>query len=242
MFSSRLINLLKNNPYTGILTGAGMSAESGVPTFRGEKGIWKKLKPELLANFDAFMKNPELVWEWYRHRQELMRDVEPNPGHYALAEMEKQFTELHIITQNVDNLHKRAGSTDPVELHGNILRNRCLDCSNCFDEAEITFENSLPICKKCGGILRPDVVWYGEMLPEEALKRAAEVYENSELFFSIGTSALVQPAASMPLWAKANGAYLVEINIEETPLTVYADEFIYGKSGEVLPDLMDKIQ
>ncbi|MFC1492866.1 NAD-dependent deacetylase [candidate division KSB1 bacterium] len=241
-FSEKLISLLKNDPVVSVLTGAGVSAESGVETFRGENGLWRKFKPEELASVDAFLSNPELVWEWYNLRQNIVRDIEPNPGHYSIAEMENIFTSFYIITQNVDGLHKRAGNTRPIELHGNIMRNICTGCCKLFDEIEFTGEVQIPYCDSCSSMLRPDVVWFGEMLPEEALKDAENAIMNTEVFFSIGTSAVVQPAASMPVWAKNNGAYLVEINIEETPLTFYADESIRGRSGEVLPELIEEIK
>jgi NAD-dependent deacetylase len=241
MFSEKLRYLLRGEPVITVLTGAGISAESGVPTFRGEDGIWKKLKPEELANFDAFLKNPALVWEWYYHRQKLIKDIEPNRGHYALAELETIYKRFYLITQNIDNLHIRAGSKNPIELHGNIMRNRCIKCGALSYEVELLKEVSIPECSICNGMLRPDVVWFGEMLPPQSLKEANRAMQESTIFFSIGTSAQVQPAASMPIWAKGYGAYLVEINIEETLLTPYVDEFIKGKSGEILPVLLKEI-
>jgi len=241
MFSEHLLDMLRGEPVIGILTGAGMSAESGVPTFRGEDGIWKKYSPEELANFDAFMRNPELVWEWYKFRQNLINDVSPNPGHYAIAEIEERYDEFYLITQNIDDLHRKAGNKRPIELHGNILRNRCLDCFYMTSVEEITFDKAVPRCPECGGMLRPDVVWFGEMLPEKALSDVDYALGRINLFFSIGTSGIVQPAASLPILAKNNGAYLVEINIEKTPLTFMVDEFIQGKAGEILPVLLKNI-
>lgn len=242
MFSDKLIGILKSDPVVTVLTGAGISAESGVPTFRGENGLWKKFKPEELADFDSFIRNPELVWEWYRYRQKLILEVKPNPGHYALSVMEEAFSEFNLITQNVDNLHYLAGSKNPIELHGNILRNRCLGCGETLFEIKLPEDAKIPGCETCGGMLRPDVVWFGEELPEKAIFDAERAIEKTKLFFSIGTSALVYPAASMPLWAKNNGAYLVEINIERTQLSDYSDEFICGKSGEILPRLVEAIK
>ncbi|MFC1730601.1 NAD-dependent deacetylase [candidate division KSB1 bacterium] len=238
MFTEQLVNLMRGEPVIGILTGAGISAESGVPTFRGEAGMWKRYRPEELANFDAFIRNPELVWEWYQHRQHLIKEVKPNAGHYAIAEMERRYPEFYLITQNVDNLHRVAGSTDPIELHGNIMRNKCIDCGIKSADEDVEIGEGVPTCGKCGGMLRPDVVWYGEALPEKALIDSEKASTRATLFFSIGTSAVVQPAASIPVWAKNNGAYLVEINIEKTPLTYLADEFLEGKSGEILPELL----
>ncbi len=242
MFSDNLIDLCKNDPDIAVLTGAGMSAESGVPTFRGEDGIWNKLRPEELANFDAFMRNPALVWEWYLQRQKIISEIKPNSGHIALAELERHCNKFYLITQNVDGLHRVAGNSDPIELHGNIMRNRCLDCNGLFTEVDLPLkEKEIPRCSKCGGILRPDVVWFGEELPRQALIDSDEAISKVSVFLSIGTSAQVQPAASMPLWAKNNGAYIVEINIEETLLTPFVDEFIQGESGKILPDLVRAI-
>ena len=242
MFSEKLLEKFQKNPVVVVLTGAGISAESGVPTFRGEDGLWKKFKPEELANFDAFIRNPEIVWEWYRYRQEIVRNIEPNPGHYALAELELMYPDFYLITQNVDGLHFRAGSRNPIELHGNIMRNRCLQCNKYFMEVELQKEPVIPKCTECGGILRPDVVWFGEQLPQQALINSEKAINEATIFFSVGTSALVQPAASMPFWAKSSGAYLVEINIMETLLTPYVDEYLSGKSGEIIPELVKQIK
>lgn len=234
----KLKKILKNVNKVAVLTGAGISAESGVPTFRGEDGLWKKFRAEELATVDAFMANPELVWEWYMYRRELMNKVEPNPGHYALAEMEKLFEQFTLITQNVDGLHRRAGSENILELHGNITLNKCFDCNRSFDGKIELSEGNLPHCE-CGGKIRPDVVWFGELLPARAINGAFTASQEAELFFSIGTSAIVHPAASLPVEAKQNGATLVEINIEPTPLTGAADYFFQMKSGEILPRLVE---
>ncbi len=241
MFSAKLIEKLKQAQKVAVLTGAGISAESGVPTFRGEDGLWNKFPPEELANFDAFQKNPQLVWEWYNYRRKLIQEVKPNPGHYALAEMEQMFPIFTLITQNVDNLHRVAGSEIILELHGNIMRNRCVDCNKIYHEISIEFESRLPVCR-CGGMLRPDVVWFGEMLPQDALLCAFQAAQECNVFFSIGTSAVVQPAASLPIEAHERGAYLVEINPEPTGLSRYVDESIIGKSGEVLPLIVKKVR
>jgi NAD-dependent deacetylase len=219
-------------------TGAGVSAESGVPTFRGAGGIWSKMKPEELASVDGFMKNPQLVWEWYRYRRELMSKVEPNPGHRAIAEFEKHYPEMILITQNVDGLHARAGSTAILELHGNISRNKCLQCGRPF-EKKINLDEGLPLCE-CGGMIRPDVVWFGEMLPQDVLRRAFQAAEEAQVFFAVGTSAIVQPAASLPLIASRGGAFVVEVNVEPTGLTSTVDLFLQGRSGEVLPRILEK--
>ena len=223
------------------LTGAGVSAESGVPTFRGEQGLWKKFRPEELANVDAFMQNPELVWEWYHYRKSIIASIEPNPGHHTLAKVESIFPEFVLITQNVDGLHRRAGSKNILELHGNIMRNRCLNCETIIESTELQFQGGVPHCE-CGGMLRPDVVWFGEMLPQDVLQSAFNTAENCDVFFSIGTSAVVHPAASLPVIAKQSGAYLIEINPERTPISRLADEFLQGASGEILPAILMDIE
>lgn len=238
MFSDELIKRLKSAEAVVVFTGAGMSAESGVPTFRGEDGIWKKFRPEELANFDAFIRNPDLVWEWYRHRKQLMSNIQPNPGHYAIAAMEKQCSNLAIITQNIDNLHRRAGSKTVYELHGNIERNYCIDCGAQFTNEKILMEEKAPRCTACGGLVRPDVVWFGEMLPADQWEKSVKAAERSDVFLCVGTSVVVYPAASLPIVAKRAGAYLVEINIERTELSPMVDEVILGKCGEILPRLI----
>jgi len=225
-----------------VLTGAGISAESGVPTFRGKEGLWGKFKPEQLATMDAFLASPEIVWEWYNWRRQLMSKVQPNPGHFALHDLEAFFDSFTLITQNVDNLHRLAGSTRVLELHGNIYRNKCVRCNSLVDEALEIEPSAIPVCRKCGGMIRPDVVWFGELLPENILQEAFDRTEEADVFFSIGTSALVQPAASLPLLARRHGASLIEINPEETPLSEFADFSFQMKSGELLPRLVEKLR
>ncbi len=232
-------NLLSRDVPVAVLTGAGISAESGVPTFRGEDGLWKKFKPEELANVDAFLRNPDLVWGWYRHRREIIDKVNPNPGHYALAQMEKRISDFTLITQNIDGLHRRSGSANILELHGNIQRNKCIKCNRIYEELPDETSDKVPGCG-CGGMIRPDVVWFGEMLPQQVIRDAFKAAERSAVFISIGTSAIVQPAASLPVAAKAKGAYLVEVNVERTVLTHLADESFLGKSGEILPLLFEE--
>lgn len=224
-----------------VLTGAGISAESGVPTFRGRQGLWKKFRPEQLATMEAFLASPEVVWEWYNWRRGLISDVQPNPGHHALKEMEEFFEEFTLITQNVDNLHRLAGSSRILELHGNIYRNKCADCGLVLDDDMDIDPADIPTCDKCGGQVRPDVVWFGEMLPGEVIEQAFFEAERADVFLSVGTSALVQPAASLPLVAKRGGATLIEINPERTPLSDLADFSFQAKSGELLPDLVKMV-
>jgi len=238
--TDELRNLLNPDSAVAVLTGAGISAESGVPTFRGEEGLWSKFRPEELANVDAFMSNPDMVWAWYQHRREIINEVGPNPGHHALARMEEKIHDFSLITQNVDGLHRRAGNKNVYELHGNIQRNKCIDCGKFFDKLPDEASDKVPECDECGGKIRPDVVWFGEMLPQDIIHRAFEVAEKSALFFSIGTSAVVQPAASIPVMAKQAGAYLVEINVEPTVITSYVDLFLQGKSGEILPVILEE--
>lgn len=222
-----------------VLTGAGISAESGVPTFRGKEGLWGKFRPEELATMDAFLANPKIVWEWYNWRRDLIGKVQPNPGHYAIAEMAGLFDDFTLITQNVDGLHRTAGSTRVLELHGNINRNKCARCHHALAEQAVNPEN-LPVCPACGGQIRPDVVWFGEMLPEGVIEEAFAVAERVELFFSVGTSAIVHPAASLPVAAKRAGATLIEINPERTPLTPLADYYFAAASGQLLPELVTR--
>lgn len=237
-----IAKIAKNCRKIVVLTGAGISAESGVPTFRGKEGLWGKFKAEELATMDAFMANPAIVWEWYNWRRDLMCKVEPNPGHYALAEMEKLKDDFTLVTQNVDGLHKIAGSQNILELHGNIYRNKCVKCNRLHNESLDIDPNDIPTCESCGGKLRPDVVWFGEMLDRMVIETAFRVSEQSELFFSVGTSAIIHPAASLPMTAKQMGATLVEVNPEETPLSYMADYSIRAKSGEYMPELIEKIK
>ena len=241
MFSAPFIDRLKAADSVVAFTGAGISAESGVPTFRGNDGMWKKYKPSELANFDAFMRNPDLVWEWYKHRKQIISAISPNAGHVALAAMEQRFPRFAVITQNIDNLHRRAGSRTVYELHGNIERNYCIGCGRQYTNIEIIGNERAPHCTSCNDLIRPDVVWFGELLPEDEWNASVKAAEDSAVFLSIGTSAVVYPAASLPIIARHSGAYVVEINIEPTELGHQADEFILGKSGEVLPGLLERI-
>jgi NAD-dependent deacetylase len=237
-FSRNLLDRLLKADEVVAFTGAGVSAESGVPTFRGTDGIWSKFKPEELASMEAFMRNPALVWEWYAHRRAIMGDVRPNAGHEALARMEPLFSRFTVVTQNIDNLHRRAGSRRVHELHGNIERSYCMTCLKQAPGLELPGRGSIPRCA-CGGVIRPDVVWFGEMLPEEEWEASMAAAGRADVFFSIGTSAVVYPAASLPYAAKRSGAYLVEINPEPTPLTPTSDEYLQGPSGSILPELCE---
>lgn len=237
-FPEDLLIALRTSTRVAALTGAGVSQESGLRTFRDpQTGLWAKHRPEDLASPEAFRRDPKLVWDWYAWRREALKGVRPNPGHYALVEMEQRVPEFTLITQNVDGLHHMAGSRHLLELHGNIQRVRCSQCGR-FAEDWPDGEEEVPQCSVCGGLLRPDVVWFGEALPRAALEEAVEASRACELFFSIGTSGVVQPAASLAYAARNRGALLVLINPEPTPLTPKADHFLQGKSGELLPALV----
>jgi NAD-dependent deacetylase len=233
-----LIHRLRQAKHVAVLTGAGISAESGVPAFReAQTGLWAKYSPEELATSQAFRRNPKLVWEWYAWRRELVSQAQPNPGHVALAELEKRVPTFTLITQNVDGLHQRAGSQNVIELHGNINRTKCFE-EGVIIEAWPPTDDTPPRCPRCGGYLRPDVVWFGENLPLQALEAAVAAAHTCDVFLSIGTSALVQPAASLPFYALQSGAILVEINPAETPLTTSANYVLTGPAGQILPELV----
>ncbi|MCA9949724.1 MAG: NAD-dependent deacylase, partial [Anaerolineales bacterium] len=221
-----------------VLSGAGTSAESGVPTFReAQTGLWAQYDPTELATPQAFRRNPQLVWDWYAWRRELITRAEPNAGHYALAAVARHVPKFTLITQNVDSLHQQAGSEDVIELHGNIMRIKCFDCGRLVTAIEETAVTP-PRCPHCNGYLRPDVVWFGESLPQAALQRAFIAAHNCDLFFAIGTSALVQPAASLPVEAIQNNKTAVEINPQSTPLTRHMTFVLKGASGKILPNLV----
>ncbi len=241
MYDKKFLDKLSSAKKIVFFTGAGMSAESGIPTFRGEDGIWKKMKPEELASFDAFMRNPDLVWEWYQHRRTIINNTKPNAGHIAIAEFEKYY-DVTVVTQNIDNLHRRAGSTKIFELHGNIERNCCIDCKTFYNTPDLEVVSGVPKCVKCGGLVRPDVVWFGEMLPHDQYSGGENAAINSDICFVVGTSAVVYPAAYIPMSAKQAGSFIVELNIEPTDLTKYADYSIFGKAGEVLPQILEVVK
>ena len=209
-----------------------------VQTFRDPDGMWQKFSLQELASMDGFLRNPQRVWEWYQHRRRVITSVHPNAGHVAIAKMQDMFPNFTLITQNVDRLHQRAGSRLVIELHGNIEENFCVDCHAPFTgEIDLT-ASAIPCCEECGGLIRPAVVWFGEMLPERALEAAEHAASNCDVFFSIGTSAEVYPAAALPSIAKQRGAILVEINTAPTALTRAADFVLRGKSGEILPAVL----
>lgn len=235
----QLADELRGARHVVALTGSGISAESGVPTFRdAQTGLWTRYDPQQLATPEAFMRDPGLVWEWYRWRRELVGQAEPNAGHHALAELEQKVPNFTLATQNVDGLHRRAGSENVLELHGNILRTIC---SAERIEVEPPGDGTPPVCPNCGAPLRPDVVWFGEMLPAGTIQAASEASRDCNIFLSVGTSSLVYPAASLPYEALSAGATVVEINLEPTPLTDRADYSLLDKAGEVLPALLSSL-
>ena len=237
-FPRELIETVRAATHIVVLTGSGISAESGIPTFRdAQTGLWEKFKPEELATPEAFQQNPRRVWEWYAWRRELVATAKPNAGHLALAEMEQRVRNFTLITQNVDGLHERAGSRRVIELHGNITRTKCFEEDVVVSEWPETTEVP-PRCQRCGGRLRPDVVWFGEILPAEAINMAVAATASCDLFLSIGTSAVVYPAASLPFEALDYGATVVEINPDNTPLSSRAHHVTRGPAAVVLPGLL----
>lgn len=231
----RAADLISRARRVAVLTGAGISAESGVPTFRGPSGLWRQFRAEDLATPEAFARDPKLVWEWYDWRRGLVGRAEPNPGHAVLARWGRAFPEFTLITQNVDGLHARAGSPAVLELHGNIWKTRCTREGGVADNFEIPLRKIPPVCPRCGALLRPHIVWFGESLDPDVLGRAFDASARCEVMLVVGTSALVQPAASLPLHASAAGAKVIEINPDPTPLTRSADIALPGKAGEILP-------
>ncbi|MDX1406178.1 MAG: NAD-dependent deacylase [Woeseiaceae bacterium] len=233
-----LLAALNEARHVCVLTGSGVSAESGVPTFReAQTGLWEQYDPHQLATPEAFQRDPALVWRWYRWRRELVAAAEPNPGHHALAAMARRVPELTLITQNVDGLHQRAGSDGVIEFHGNLFEDRCFAEGSVVSGADLSAE--VPRCPDCGGPLRPGVVWFGETIPEHALQAAAAAVNACDVFVSIGTSALVWPAAGLADAAREQGAVVVEINLDATPLSSRTDYCLQGKSGSLLPELLD---
>lgn len=242
----RAAQLLRASKKPCALTGAGVSKESGIPTFRdAQEGLWAKYNPQELATALAFTANPKLVWDFYEYRRQIMSPCKPNPGHHALATLEKRFPGLPIITQNIDLLHETAGSTNVIALHGKIHRNKCF--YNCqgdptlVDVSKIEWDKDSgpPPCPHCGRrMVRPDVVWFGEMLPIAELDKARSVVAETDLMLIIGTSGVVQPAASMPIYAKRAGATLIEINPFESEISRGVDLWIQAPSGEALPQIV----
>lgn len=241
MFSSQLLDRLSEAQRVVVLTGAGVSAESGIPTFRDQDGIWAHFRPEDLATPEAFERNPQRVWSWYQTRRTAIFKAQPNAGHRALAELERLVPALTIVTQNIDGLHTQAGSTDVIELHGNLRRNYCHRCRREYDDPALLTVEEVPHCA-CGGHIRPGIVWFNELLPEDALQRAETLAGQADIFFSIGTSAVVYPAAGLPEVARDADAMVVEINPEPTTVAIWAPESIRATSGQALPTLVQALR
>ncbi|HEY1012950.1 MAG TPA: NAD-dependent deacylase [Herpetosiphonaceae bacterium] len=235
--SDKLIAALRGATHIAALTGAGMSAESGIATFRDpETGLWSRFNPDELASPEGFARDPAAVWAWYGERRRAMLAAEPNPGHLALARLEQLAPRFTLITQNIDGLHRRAGSRDPLEIHGTIDRALCTRDGHAFERWDEGA--AVPGCPECGAPLRPDVVWFGESLPRELLSRAQEAAFDCDVFLAIGTSGMVAPAASLPISARGLGAALIEINPEPTPLTKHARFAIPAGAAAALPALV----
>lgn len=220
-----------------VLTGAGVSAESGVPTFRGGGGasVWKGMPFNVISSAGMLERDLQEVWAWFDYRRGVIEKLAPNPAHAAIAGWQERFQDFTLVTQNIDGLHQMAGSRRVIELHGSLWRARCMSCSARYDLREMNEQERPPVCAECGNHLRPDVVLFGEQLPSGAFELAAQQAGACELCFVVGTSAVVYPAAMLPEIASRAGAYTVEINPEMTPLSVICDETIQGKAGEVLP-------
>ncbi len=237
------IQRLKRAQHVCCMSGAGISAESGVPTFRGAGGFWAGRRAEDLATPEAFERNPEEVWQFYLWRRSQLLDKDPNPGHHALAEIECAVPNFALITQNVDNLHQRAGSRNVIELHGNIWIDRCTACAreNRPDQTPNAGAGSprdqVPHCGECGRMMRPGVVWFGETLPRHAFAAAQEAAAQCDVMLVVGTSAVVQPAASLANWSQANGAAIIEINPDDTPLSPLVDIRFPRPAGQILPQI-----
>lgn len=236
-----LLESLRQAGRVVFLTGSGVSAESGVPTFRDElTGLWARFRPEDLATPEAFRRDPALVWAWYRERRRHVAAVQPNAAHHAIADLQSRLPATLLVTQNVDGLHQRAGSRDVVEFHGNLFRNRCRGCGHetLHPDPEL---DSPPACPRCGQRMGPGVVWFGEAIPDEALKMAWRAAASANVFLSIGTSGLVYPAAQLAEVARWSGAVIVEANTAPTPLSEIADYVLRGPAGTTLPLLAERL-
>ncbi len=229
------VDAILNADYFVALTGAGISRESNIPTFRGEDGLWRNYDAMELATPSAFARNPTLVWEWYTWRQGLISNCEPNPAHNTLVSWEKKGILKTLITQNVDGLHIRAGSVNVHEVHGDLWDLKCMSCN--YRGRLNQPATGIPPCPQCNNHLRPDVVWFGESLDPEIMGHVYNELERADVCIVIGTSALVQPAASFPLIVKQHGGKIIEVNVEQTMLTGLADYHLSGKAGETLPAL-----
>lgn len=240
-----LLQRLDEARHVMVLTGAGMSAESGIPTFRdAQSGIWAKYRPEELATPGAFEANPARVWQWYEERRKKVAEASPHAGHAALVELESLVPSLCVVTQNVDGLHQLAGSGDVLELHGNIHRSKCHRTGRPISREWLSDSTRQPPPSPYvrDGLARPDVVWFGEILPQEAMDAAMAAATRCDICLSVGTTSMVQPAASLPLIALEQGAALIEINPLETPLSLHAEQCFRGKASEVLTSVIAQLK
>ena len=234
MFES-IKDQIKDSKKIVFVTGAGMSQESGIPTFRGKDGLWRNYDAMKLATMDAFYEDPKLVWEWYNERRSNILSAQPNEGHKAVAELEK-YANVIVLTQNIDGLHQRAGSSEVLELHGSIIKIKCTVC-DFRDEIMTEFSQIPPLCK-CGNILRPDVVWFGESLPQDVWQKAMTHSSQCDLMIIAGTSLVVSPANTLPLYAKQNNAVLIEVNPQDTEMSSEMDLMIRNTSAIALPEFV----
>ncbi|MFM8551948.1 MAG: SIR2 family NAD-dependent protein deacylase [Nitrospiraceae bacterium] len=228
---------LTNARAIAVLTGAGISADSGVPTFRGADGLWRNFRAEDLATPEAFARDPRLVWEWYDWRRTVLATKQPNAAHRAFAELERRHSRFLLITQNVDGLHRDAGSSKLLEIHGNIWNVRCTACAQVEENRDVPIAIP-PHCRACAGLLRPHIVWFGEALDENALDRSMEAVASCEVLLIVGTSGVVNPAASFAGIAKAAGAFVAEINLDETPQSALVNVTVRGRANETIPLLL----
>lgn len=234
----RVIERLKETQYLLVITGAGISAESGIPTFRGNDGLWQNYRAEELATPWAFERDPITVWKWYDWRRDIIGKAEPNPGHLAIKEFEEIFEGFFLITQNVDGLHGRTGIKNMIEIHGNLWRVRCERDGRTSMLMDVPLKQIPPKCT-CGSILRPDVVWFGESMPTEAIQRSYNVMSLCDTLLVVGTSGVVYPVATFPQTVKENGGFVIEVNMEPTPISSIADISLFGKSGDILPEIVN---
>lgn len=234
------IFLLQNAKRLVVLTGAGVSAESGIQTFRdAQSGMWTTFDPMKLASQEGFAENPGLVWRWYMARLKMLGNVQPNPAHLALAQLQRQKTYFTLITQNVDDLHERAGNSAVLHVHGSIVSTHCNECGKIYAVSPAEMEDEQPpLCPSCAGKIRPSVVWFGEILPEKEMRTALDAVRNCDCMLVVGTSGVVYPVAELPSMARRSGAAVIDVNPERSPISEMADCFLQGKAGEIVPRLL----
>lgn len=237
----KAVEILKNSSSLLIITGAGISQESGIPTFRGKDGLWQNYRAEDLATPWAFERDPETVWRWYDWRRGIIKNARPNSAHWAIKELEEMYQNFYLITQNVDGLHNQTGIKNIIEIHGNIWRVRCTRENRVFFLTDVPLKEIPPRCS-CGAILRPDVVWFGEAIPTDLIEKAHFLIETYETMVVVGTSGVVYPVASFPTIMKSKGGKVIEINAENTPISDVADVSILGKAGEIVPAVVERLK